>query len=111
MFRCLLLKKHPLTDHKGDPFPADSKRDLCKGHPLRMGGALISKCGDWAWYKAVLGLRGWMGEGPLKVLAGCVLLASMKPTTAMCFLNNSMETCKNHNALVLGGCILQSAIC
>ena len=51
--------------------------------PLRIGAALISKCGDWAWMKAVLGLRGWRGEGPNK--GTCWLCAAGFNETHNCY--------------------------
>ena len=32
------------------------------GKELRVGAACIAKCGDWAWHKSVLGMRGWRGD-------------------------------------------------
>ena len=61
MLRQLLLKKYPKADHLGRPLlkPWRAERG---GADLRMGGACIAKCGDWAWFKSVLGMRGWMGR-------------------------------------------------
>ena len=63
MFRALLAKQYPACDHTGQAFPPGSQRACLAGKPLRVGGACIAKCGDWQWFKAVLGLRGWRGEG------------------------------------------------
>ena len=66
MFRALLLQRHPSRDHTGKRFPKGSHRAAKCGTRLNFGGACIAKCGDWAWFKAVLGLRGWRGEGSQK---------------------------------------------
>jgi len=63
MLRAMLAKAWPKVDHTGKPFPASSWRASRAGDALRLGGACIAKFGDWAWFKGVLGLRGWRGEG------------------------------------------------
>ena len=56
----------PSQDHKNRPFPAGTARaaKAKAKQELRLGGACIAQYGDWQWFKAVLGLRGWRGEGP-----------------------------------------------
>ena len=33
------------------------------GEPLRVAGAMIASCADWAWHKQISDVRGWQGEG------------------------------------------------
>ena len=67
MFRALLAKRHPTRDHLDRPFPAGSHRArAARKGALRFGAGCIAQCADWQWFKAVLGLRGWRGEGPQK---------------------------------------------
>ena len=73
MFETLLTMKHPRNDHNENQFPSKIRRADLGGTPLRIGGMLLSKCGDWAWYKAVLGLRGWRGEVMLESDVGFVM--------------------------------------
>ena len=62
MFRALLAKAYPAVDHNGRPLNPGSRRSQFAGTPLRVGGACIAKCGDWQWFKSVLGLTGWRGR-------------------------------------------------
>ena len=66
MFRALLTMTYPRVDHTGRPFPRGSFRASKAMRPLRIGGACVAKYGDWSWFKAVLGLRGWRGEGGIQ---------------------------------------------
>ena len=75
-FEALLAKKFPAKDHNGDPFPKGSYRDRMKNKDLNIAGLCIGKFGDWAWFKQVLSLKGWRGEGAQNSVAGCVELAS-----------------------------------
>ena len=59
MFRALLSKAYPAVDHNGRPFAPGSRRSQFAGTPLRVGGACVAQCGDWQWFKSVLGLTGW----------------------------------------------------
>ena len=83
MFRVLLSQRHPRKDHRGCSFPASSPRATTAGTPLGFGGACIAKCGDWAWFKGVLGMRGWRGEGAKNTCAGSAKPVSTTSTTAM----------------------------
>ena len=38
---------------------ADRRR--MAGSAFRFRAAVIAKCGDWAWHKQILGVRGWTG--------------------------------------------------
>ena len=68
MFRVLLTRRFPECDHTGKPFPPGSIRAkrAANRDRLRVGGARLGKFGDWHWFKAVLNLRGWRGEGATK---------------------------------------------
>ena len=65
-FDILLVGLHPWFDHKGDAFKHGSMRWRQRGKPLRFRGCCLRKYGDWQWYKQVLSLQGWRGEGPLR---------------------------------------------
>ena len=73
MFRALLARCYPFVDHLGRPFKKGSYRhQLAQLGQMRLGGGCIMKCGDWAWFKSSLGLRGWNGDkGTGKKSAGC----------------------------------------
>ena len=62
MFEVLLTGKFPKAGPGRVPFQ-ERWRAQAAGRPLLVRGACISKCGDWAWPKQVLGLQGWRGEG------------------------------------------------
>ena len=64
--RVMLSGVHPLLDFYNNPWPEGSDRLKLKGQPLRVCGAMLRKCSDWAWNKQALDLRGWRGETVLK---------------------------------------------
>ena len=65
--KALLAGRWPETDHLGEAWGAGQKwRAKMAGKPLRFRGAVLANCGDWAWFKSALNLRGWRGEGPCK---------------------------------------------
>ena len=64
--RALLTGRHPAVDHEGKQFPYGSCRGKLAGKALKVHGEVISKCGDWDWFKQSLGLVGWQGEGANK---------------------------------------------
>ena len=59
--RALLAGRWPRADHLGNELTG-WRRDLA-GQPLKTHAACIGKCGDWAWHKQVLNMRGWR-DGP-----------------------------------------------
>ena len=65
-FRAAAAGVHPRHDHKNALLDPRSKLGKLAGRKMRIRGALLSKQGDWSWYKQVLGLNGWKGEGPSK---------------------------------------------
>ena len=60
--RALLAGTWPHFDHQGRPFAESDWRYHKAGQPFRFRAALIAKCGDWAWHKQILGVRGWAGN-------------------------------------------------
>lgn len=62
MFRALLAKRYPDVGPLGERWAANDWRAAMAGKRLRFGGACIAKCGDWSWFKSVLGMRGWRGD-------------------------------------------------
>ena len=58
--RALLVGKWPKTDHQGRPLRGAYRRRMA-GSAFRFRAAVIAKCGDWAWHKQILGMRGWTG--------------------------------------------------
>ena len=57
---------HPRYDHSGNLLAAGTTLGDLASQEFAVRGAMISKRGDWAWHKAVLGMYGWKGEGPNK---------------------------------------------
>ena len=57
---------HPRYDHSGNLLAAGTTLGDLASQEFAVRGAMISKRGDWAWHKAVLGMYGWKGEGPSK---------------------------------------------
>ena len=57
--KVLLSGVWPSHDHRGRPFSKGDWRRGKAGQDMRFRGALLAKCGDWAWHKQVLGVRGW----------------------------------------------------
>jgi hypothetical protein len=64
--RALMCGQYPACDHEGKLFDATSYRGRLAGKRLPVCGAMLSKCGDWDWFKHALGLVGWKGEGSSK---------------------------------------------
>ena len=62
--RALLAGRWPATDHRDEPWTAKDQpwRAKMAGKRLRFRGAVLAKCGDWAWFKSALNLRGWKGD-------------------------------------------------
>ena len=48
---------------QGHIFPKGSYRHKMGGNKFRFSGGVLRKCADWQWYKAMLNLRGWSGDG------------------------------------------------
>ena len=57
--RHLLIGVWPETDHLGRRFSKSDWRSGMAGKPLRFRAGVVAKCGDWAWHKQILGMRGW----------------------------------------------------
>lgn len=51
MLRSLAAARFPAVDHLGRPWPKGSQRYQRAGQPMRFGGALLGKTGDWMWLK------------------------------------------------------------
>ena len=65
-FQALLDGFWPHADH---PFvQTGSVAAERAGKPLRFRAACLKKYGDWAWYKQILNLRGWHGDGHQKYM-------------------------------------------
>lgn len=64
--RALAAGVFPSVDHKGVPFPDESYRGKLAKKPMKVRGACVAMCADWAWHKQVLGMQGWRGEGDEK---------------------------------------------
>ena len=75
--------KVPSIRPHGAPFADNSWRHGLgqQGAPLRTGGACLAKCGDWAWFKSAMGLRGWRGRRQLGNAAGYARPALTRPTS------------------------------
>ena len=80
---CLIVGRHPTVDHTGAPFPDGSACAKVGGHPLRIRAAMLRFMGDWEWFKASLGLKGWRGEGPDRHL--CWLCAGSLKGRCPCY--------------------------
>ena len=67
-FKAAAAGSHPKLDHLGQALRPQTRLGqlAASGRHLRYRGALLSVFGDWAWFKQVLGLCGWRGEGPSK---------------------------------------------
>ena len=64
--KALLVGRWPTLDHLGQPLTGWRREKA--GQPFRFRAAVIASRGDWAWNKQILGVRGWMGEGPNKYI-------------------------------------------
>ena len=62
-FRALAAGRYPMVDHEGNEFPQGSHRASLAGKALKVRAACLAKYGDWQWFKQVLGLQGWKGDG------------------------------------------------
>ena len=82
MMRACLAQKYQKVDHNGVPFNPSSWRGkkALANHPLRLGAGVVAKCGDWSWFKTVLGLRGWSGDGASKKICWLCQAGLRNPT-------------------------------
>ena len=95
MYQCWLSGVYPTRRHddvlfskskkKGDKLRA--KKAAAKMR-MKSRGAPLRKRGDWSWYKAILNLTGWKGEGPDKNICWYCGATQEGP---LCYMDASLD--------------------